>query len=178
MSEHDKTDTELLNAEVRRSNDEAATGKTIHPDDVCASMRASLRLSPLTEEHLPAALELWAQAEGVSVSEGDSLDELRDYLARNPGMSQAMFEGGSLVGALLAGHDGRRGYLYHLAVSPSHRQLGLGRRLVEASLAALKARGLKRVLILLAADNASGRAFWQRCGWEGMDFAQPMGFDL
>jgi len=139
---------------------------------------ASLRLGPLTEDQLPAALELWSQAEGVSVSEGDSLVELRDYLERNPGMSQVALDGSRLVGALLAGHDGRRGYLYHLAVAPSHRQLGLGRRLVEASLAALKARGLKRVLILVAADNASGRAFWQRCGWEGMDFAQPMGFDL
>ena len=138
----------------------------------------NLSLRTLRPEDLPEALALWSVAEGVSVAEGDSLAELTAYLARNPHASQAAHRGGTLVGAVLAGDDGRRGYLYHLAVHPSQRGQGLGRELVSRALAVLRERGLKRVLILVARDNSDGQAFWSRCGWEDMDFANPMGIDL
>lgn len=132
----------------------------------------------MTPDDLPAAIALWSTAEGVSVGEGDSHEELARYLQRNPGASQVVCEGGRLVGAVLAGHDGRRGFLYHLAVASDRRGRGYGRLLAERSLAVLREAGLRRVLILVARDNATGRAFWTRCGWEGMEFAEPMGIDL
>lgn len=135
-------------------------------------------IRPMSSADLEAARELWATAEGVSISEGDSPEELQTYLARNPGASQVAYAEGSLVGAVLAGHDGRRGYIYHLAVHPSQRGKGLGKELTRRSLDVLKQAGLQRVLILVASDNDSGRAFWERCGWEGMPFAKPMGIDL
>lgn len=138
----------------------------------------TVQLRALQSSDLPAAIELWNGAEGVSIAEGDSPAELEAYLLRNPGISQAAFAGERLVGAVLAGHDGRRGFLYHLAVAPSHRGSGLGRRLVTQALAPLRAAGIRRVLILVAKDNDAGHAFWSRCGWEDMEFAAPMGFDL
>jgi len=138
----------------------------------------SLVLRTMRPADLPAAIALWSEAEGVSVAEGDSPEELGAYLARNPEASQVAYLGDTLVGALLAGHDGRRGFLYHLAVASTQRGRGLGRELSTRALLVLRAQGLKRVLILVASDNPSGRAFWQRCGWEGMEFAQPMGIDL
>lgn len=141
-------------------------------------MRTSPTFRPLSTSDLAAARRLWAEADGVELAEGDSEAELTAYLARNPGMSYAALAGDELVGAVLAGHDGRRGLLYHLAVSPAHRGGGTGRRLVELALERLHAAGIARVLILVAADNAGGRAFWRRLGWEDIDLAEPMAIDL
>jgi len=138
----------------------------------------SLVIRTMSTADLPGAIALWSEAEGVSVAEGDSPAELASYLVRNPEASQVAYLGNTLVGALLAGHDGRRGFLYHLAVASSQRGRGLGRDLSTRALTVLRAQGLRRVLILVASDNPSGRAFWLRCGWEGMEFAQPMGIDL
>lgn len=135
-------------------------------------------IRPLTPQDLPAALELWRRAEGVEIAEGDTPEALARYLSRNPGVSHAALVGDSLVGAVLAGHDGRRGFLYHLAVEPRFQNLGVGRTLVERALARLEAQGLGRALILVANNNDSGADFWSRRGWEDMDFARPMGRDL
>ncbi len=132
----------------------------------------------MTEADLPAARELWASAEGVELAEGDSLEELVVYLGRNPGSSHVAIEGPRMVGAVLAGHDGRRGLVYHLAVAPTHRGRRVGRELVARSLAALKAQGVTRVLGLVARDNPAGREFWIRCGWEPLEFAEPIAVDL
>ncbi len=128
---------------------------------------------------ISAALELWARADGVEVAEGDSPAELERYLRRNPGLgSVALSPDGALVGAVLCGHDGRRGLIYHLAVAPEHRGRGVGRALMQRSLGALKAEGITRALLLVATDNAGGQRFWLREGWEEMTFARPMGLDL
>lgn len=132
----------------------------------------------MTEADLPAARKLWAETEGVELAEGDSVAELAGYLRRNPGMSFVACAGDQLVGAVLAGHDGRRGLLYHLAVAHELRGQYLGRKLTERSLAALKAAGVVRGLILVSRDNADGEKFWTKQGWEPLTFAQPMGLDL
>lgn len=135
-------------------------------------------LRPMRTADLRSARLLWSHAEGVELAEGDSPAELAGYLRRNPGASQVALAGKRLVGAVLAGHDGRRGFIYHLAVDPGCRGHGLGRQLVTRALAVLKKRGLRRVLLLVAQDNQAGRAFWLRCGWEDLEIAVPMGIDL
>jgi ribosomal protein S18 acetylase RimI-like enzyme len=132
----------------------------------------------MQESDLLAARQLWQEAEGVELAEGDSEAELAAYLRRNPGMSHVAVEGPRLVGAVLAGHDGRRGLLYHLAVAPDRRGAGLGQALLARALAALKDAGVVRVIILVARDNEGGRAFWLRQGWEEIAAALPMGRDL
>ncbi len=128
---------------------------------------------------LDSARKLWAEAEGIEIAEGDSAEELTRYLARNPGLSTvATDDAGNVVGAVLCGHDGRRGFVYHLAVASTHRGDGVGRAIVQRSLAGLKDVGVSRVLLLVAAENVGGRDFWLRLGWEDMTFAKPMGFDL
>jgi ribosomal protein S18 acetylase RimI-like enzyme len=141
-------------------------------------MACTPQFRPLTETDLPAARQLWAEADGVELSEGDSVEELTQYLLRNPGMSYAALSGETLVGAVLAGYDGRRGFLYHLAVAGDYRRSRIGRALVAHALAALKAARVVRVLILVSSDNEIGQAFWSRQGWEHLTFAQPFGIDL
>ncbi len=127
---------------------------------------------------LPAARALWATVPGVELAEGDAPEELARYLARNPECSTVAVVDGTLVAAVLAGHDGRRGLLYHLAVHPAHRGRGLGRAVVRRALETLRAAGLTRALLLVAADNPGGRAFWLREGWAEIDAALPFGRDL
>lgn len=132
----------------------------------------------MIEADLPAARQLWAETEGVELAEGDSEVELGGYLRRNPGMSFVACSGAQLVGAVLAGHDGRRGLLYHLAVARELRGKGVGRKLAERSVAALKVAGVVRGLILVSRGNENGEKFWTKQGWEPLTFAQPMGLDL
>ncbi len=139
-----------------------------------------LRYRPMTAADLPAATALWAQAEGVELAEGDRPEQLAAYLKRNRGLSFVAepVAATALAGAVLAGHDGRRGLLYHLAVAPDQRRRGIGRALVERAVAALRADGVERVLILVARDNDAGRDFWARHGWETLASAEPMGRNL
>jgi len=124
-----------------------------------------------------AAIELWKKVEGLDVAEGDDRETIRRFLKRNPGLSRIATVGSSTVGAVLCGHDGRRGYIYHLAVDPARHGLGIGRRLITECLEGLKRVGLERANILVAKDNPRGLQFWRRTGWEDLDGAAAMGRD-
>lgn len=124
------------------------------------------------------AVALWNLAKGVEVAEGDSKEEIRAYLLRNPGLSRVAEDDGTMVGAALCGHDGRRGLIYHLAVAPAHHGKGIGNLLVQECISNLRAAGIARALIVVAGDNAGAHSFWLRTGWEDVPGAILMGIDL
>ena len=124
------------------------------------------------------AIALWQRMEGVEVCEGDSREEIAQYLRRNPGLSHVVESDGRIVGAALCGHDGRRGWIYHLAVATTHRRQKIGQQLLEACLKGLRAAGLKRAIILVDGDNPAGHDFWLRTGWEDIDGALAMTKEL
>jgi len=125
-----------------------------------------------------AALELWQRVEGLEIAEGDDRESVANFLARNPGLSRVATDGTAIIGIALCGHDGRRGYIYHLAVDPAYQARGFGKRLMNECLEGLRRAGLKRALILVADDNPRGRKFWRRCGWEEVPGPVIMGIDL
>ena len=125
-----------------------------------------------------AAVELWNRVEGLDVAEGDDRESIRRFLGQNRGLSRVATVGSTMIGAVLCGHDGRRGYVYHLAVDPAYRGFGLGKRLIAECLDGLKRVGLERANILVAKDNPRGREFWKSCGWEDLDGAAAMGKDV
>jgi putative acetyltransferase len=114
-------------------------------------------------------LDLWQRCEGVGISDADSKEAIEAYLERNPGMSFVAKAGGQIVGAILGGHDGRRGYIHHLAVDAEWRRQGIARQLVEKCLNVLKASGIRKTHIFIFNSNASGIAFWQSVGWRRRD---------
>jgi len=124
------------------------------------------------------ALELWQRVEGLEIAEGDDRESIACFLARNPGLSRVATDGTAIVGVALCGHDGRRGYIYHLAIDPAYQARGLGKRLMDESLDGLREVGLKRALILVAHDNPRGRKFWRRHGWEEVPGPIVMGIDI
>lgn len=133
-------------------------------------------LSPLTIADYDEVVALWQASEGVGATE--SRAELASYLARNPGLSLVARDGGEIVGAVMCGHDGRRGYLYHLAVAASHRGQGIGRAIVERCLDQLRTAGIRRCTIFLFATNQAGEKFWRQIGFRERTDLKAYAFDL
>lgn len=119
----------------------------------------------MTPDDLDAILTLWKITEGVGLRSADSIDEIERFLMRNPGLSFVAVDGSMMVGAVLCGHDGRRGYLHHLAVAESHRRGGIGRQLVDRCLIGLRSNGIMKCHLFIFVDNDIGMGFWQGIGW-------------
>ena len=110
-------------------------------------------------------LALWEQCHGIGLSDADSRESIQAYLERNPGMSFIATSGGAVIGAVLAGHDGRRGYIHHLAVHHDHRRQGLARQLIECCMEVLADAGIQKCHIFIFNDNSDGIEFWKSIGW-------------
>ena len=127
-------------------------------------MNVSIR--SMVMDDYAAVRNLWEACEGVGLSDADQPEALSAYLDRNPGMSCIALWRGQIVGAALCGHDGRRGYLNHLAVNPQHRRQGIARRLVAHCLDALQQIGIAKCHLFIFSTNAEGRNFWRHVGWQ------------
>jgi len=123
------------------------------------------RILPFTEEHIPGALELWGETEHIGLSSADEPNALTAFLARNPGLSFVATDVGAIVGTVLCGHDGRRGYVHHLAVASSERRNHLGRSLLDHSLEALRRAGITKCHAFVFHANPYAEHFWQPEGW-------------
>jgi putative acetyltransferase len=111
-------------------------------------------------------VELWRRTEGIGLNESDSERAITAYLQRNMGMSAvAQSQDGEVIGAVLCGHDGRRGYLHHLAVDAAHRNRGIAAQLLEWCFDRLREAGVPKCNILLFTENQSGASFWTHNGW-------------
>ena len=120
----------------------------------------------MTPADYAAVAALWRRTEGVAQNESDTEPAIAAFLRRNPGMSSvAVTEAGEVIGAVLCGSDGRRGYLHHLAVEPAERKRGVAARLVARCFAELASQGIAKCNLFLFDDNAAGAAFWEHGGW-------------
>ncbi|MBN1435548.1 MAG: GNAT family N-acetyltransferase [Sedimentisphaerales bacterium] len=128
-----------------------------------------ITISSMTINDYNAALTLWQNTEGICLDDCDSPTAIARYLQHNPGLSCVAKQDNQLIGTLLCGTDGRRGYLNHLAVAPTHRNQGIGRKLVQHSLNALKNIGITRCHTFVLVNNSSAQAFWQHIGWPQQD---------
>ena len=125
----------------------------------------NITISPFTIDLYDSVFALWQNCEGVGLSNADSKENIQSYLARNPCMSFVATVDGSVVGTILAGHDGRRGYIHHLAIHPKYRRQGLARQLVDKCLQILQDEGIQKCHIFIFNDNAGGIEFWKSIGW-------------
>lgn len=129
-------------------------------------MNSSIYYKPLDENDHPKLLKLWAMAGYIDARETDTPEALARFLYRNPTCNFAAWAGTRLVGAVLAGHDGWRGYLYHMAVKPHYRARGIGAQLVKAAVEAITREGIPKVHCLVRRDNIIAQQFWEACGFE------------
>ncbi len=132
------------------------------------------RIESMKLSDLAAVSRLWRKSEGIGLNESDTRPNITIYLKRNPRMSFVARQDKTIIGAVLCGHDGRRGYLHHLAVAKNHRGNGIGQKLVEASFSALSRAGITRCNIYLINSNTAGEAFWKHNGWTKLDDLQVL----
>lgn len=141
-------------------------------------MRAGVTTREFVMDDYDGAIALWRGVEGIEICEGDSREEIAEYLKRNPGLSRVAVADGKIVGVALCGHDGRRGWIYHLAVAQEYRRQQVGKLVLDACIEGLRRVGLKRAIILVAGDNPGGHEFWLRNGWEDIGGAIAMTKEL
>lgn len=113
-----------------------------------------------------SVLALLTATSGVRLRGADSREAVARYLERNPGLSFVALVDGVVAGCVMCGHDGRRGYLQHLAVSPDCRRRGIGSALVEACLSKLESLGILKTHIDVLVENEQAHDFWCRRGWQ------------
>lgn len=110
--------------------------------------------------------ELWMSIHGFGIrSMDDSMENIHRFIRRNPTTSIVACAGDKLVGAILCGHDGRRGCFYHVCVHEQYRKHGIGKAMVEMAIGALKEEGINKVNLIAFENNEIGNRFWQDMGW-------------
>jgi N-acetylglutamate synthase len=126
----------------------------------------ALRFTSMTVEDIPDVLAFWRTMEGVGLHASDSPEVPTRFLERNPGWSLVVRDStGRVVAAVLCGHDGRRGYLHHLATAPDLRRRGLGTQLVERCLVALAGQSIPKCNVFVYDNNQLGLPFWLNLGF-------------
>lgn len=110
--------------------------------------------------------KLWVATPGMGLNDvDDSKEGIEKYLRRNPNTCFVAEKDNEIVGAILTGHDGRRGVISHTVVSVDHQQQGIGTKLVDLALEALKEEGISKVLLVVFKNNQKGNSFWQKYGF-------------
>jgi putative acetyltransferase len=113
----------------------------------------AIELRELTINDYDEVINVWKRSDGVGLSDADSKEGIKRFLKRNPGLSYVAVDGGKIIGAALCGHDGRRGYIHHLAVEQERRRQGLGRSLVA------------KCHLFVYGENQNAIEFWNKVGW-------------
>ena len=117
-------------------------------------------------EDYEGVYDLWISTPGMGLNTtDDSREGIEKYLKRNPSTCFVAEDQGKIVGVIIAGNDGRRGYIYHTAVHLSYRKQGIARSLVEHALEALDKEGINKVALVAFTRNTDGNAFWEKMGF-------------
>ena len=125
-----------------------------------------VNIREMTMEDFEEVHALWMGIHGFGIrSIDDSKEGVERFIRRNPTTSMVACENDRIIGAILCGHDGRRGCLYHVCVQEDYRKQGIGQKMVEACLAALKREHVNKVNLIAFKKNDIGNHFWQGMGW-------------
>jgi N-acetylglutamate synthase len=133
-------------------------------DNPCKHLAGTIEIRNLSIDDYDAVRALWQSVMPGSLSEADSRDGIRRFLERNPSSSLVAVQGDAIVGAVLGGHDGRRGWIHHLAVAERARRAGIGKKLLTECLKRLGEAGIDKCHVLVFTSNAAGNGFWRAIG--------------
>jgi len=126
-----------------------------------------MNITIMTIKDYEGVYSLWINTPGMGLNNlDDSKEGIERYLKRNPTTCFIAQENNEIIGVILSGHDGRRGFIHHTAVAVSERNRGIGRSLVEKSLEALRKEGINKVALVVFDKNQIGNTFWEKIGFE------------
>ena len=123
------------------------------------------RIREMDISDYPQVIKLWAGTEAMLLRDADSQQNIAKYLDRNPGLSFVALSDESIIGAILVGTDGRRGYIQHLAVNTHYRGQGIGAQLISNAINALEKQGIAKTHLFVANDNLNAQGFYEKLGW-------------
>lgn len=124
-----------------------------------------MRIRQMTIEDYEGVYALWMSCKGMGLNNLDDSEEgIAKFLERNPSTC-FVAEDDCIVGVIMAGNDGRRGYIYHTSVNPDYRHQGIGTKLVDASMSALAELGINKAALVVFDRNETGNAFWEKQGF-------------
>lgn len=110
--------------------------------------------------------QLWLSCKGMGLNDlDDSREGIERFLKRNPETCFVALKDEKVVGVIIAGNDGRRGYIYHTAVNSDYRNQGIGRKLVDNVMIALEKEGINKVALVVFERNEVGNSFWENTGF-------------
>lgn len=125
-----------------------------------------MNIRTMTINDYEAVYALWMSCAGMGLNNlDDSREGIDKFLKRNPDTCFVAENDTGIVGIIIAGNDGRRGYIYHTAVHPEYRKRGIGKALVEKAMEALKSCGINKAALVVFERNDTGNAFWERMGF-------------
>lgn len=129
---------------------------------------SELEYRVMQEDDIKAVLSFWENIEGVHLHNNgeETYDAICSYLQRNPKLSFVAVSGSEIVGAVMCGHDGRRGYLNHLGVSPEYRRRGIAKQLLDKVEQELTNLGIKKEALFVLRENTSAQEFYEHIGWK------------
>ncbi len=127
---------------------------------------ADIMIRQMKIEDYEEVHNLWMEIHGFGIrSIDDSKEGVERFIRRNPTTSMVAVADGKIIGSILCGHDGRRGCLYHVCVQENYRKHGIGQKMVEACLEALKKEKVNKVNLIAFQKNEVGNRFWKSLGW-------------
>lgn len=128
----------------------------------------------MTVEDYENVSSLWMTIKGFGIrSIDDSKEGVERFIKRNPTTSVVAEKDGKIVGAILCGHDGRRGTLYHVCVHENYRRRGVGKAMVVFCMEALKKEHINKVSLIAFKSNQIGNSFWHHESW---DFREDLNY--
>ena len=119
----------------------------------------------MTIDDYEQVYDIWLKSGNVLNEIDDSKTGLEKYLIRNPDTCFVAEDNGNIIGSIMSGHDGRRGYIQHTSVLAPERKKGVGAALVNNAIDALKSEGITKVSLLVFAHNEPGNKFWEKMGF-------------
>lgn len=126
---------------------------------------SSYQIREMIIEDYEDVIVMFRETPGITVRDADSQEATAAYLNRNPGLSFVAVVDKKIIGCVMSGHDGRRGYLQHMIVRPEFRKQGIGKALYSACLSALQAIGIYKTHLFVQKTNVAAEEFWKRQGW-------------
>lgn len=125
-----------------------------------------MQIRTMTIDDYEKVYALWLSCKGIGLNNlDDSKNGINSFLKRNPKTCFVAENDNNIVGSILIGNDGRRGYIYHTAVSPQYQKQGIGKALVDQGIIALNEIQINKVALVVFEDNANGNAFWETIGF-------------
>ncbi len=127
---------------------------------------SEVQIRAMLNEDYDEVFAMWQITSKRALSQADRKEEIERYLHRNKGLSQVAVTDGKIIGTVLAGHDGRRGYIHHMAVLPQYRRKGIAKKLATTALEKLAGEGILKTHIFTYCDNSAGQGFWSSMGFQ------------